>query len=81
MVLPWHHVSVKWCSILTWSQYFVTDDLQFGFKPGSSTTLCTRILKAVVIHYIKQSSNIYACLIDVSKAFDTVDHYVLFKKY
>ena len=68
------------CIILTWSQYFVTDDLQFGFKPGYSTTLCTGILKAVVNCYIKRSSNVYACLIDASKAFDTVDHYVLFKK-
>ena len=71
---------LEWCIILTWSQYFVTDDLQFGFKPGHSTTLCTGTLKAVVNCYIKRSSNVYVCLIDASKAFDTVDHYVLFKK-
>ena len=70
---------LEWCIILTWSQYFVTDDLQFGFKHGYSTTLCTGIIKAGNC-YIKRSSNIYACLIDVSKAFDTVDHYVLFEK-
>lgn len=23
---------LEWCIILTWSQYFITDDLQFGFK-------------------------------------------------
>ena len=67
---------LEWCIILTWSQYFVTDDLQFGFIPGYSTTLCTGIINC----YIKWSSNIYACLIDTSKAFDTVDHYVLFEK-
>ena len=67
---------------LTWSQYFVTDhnDLQFGFKSGYSTMQCTGILKAFVNRYIKQSSDIYACLIDAFKAFDTVNHYVLFKK-
>ena len=67
---------LEWCIILTWSQYFVTDDLQFGFIPDYSTTLCTGIINC----YIKWSSNIYACLIDTSKAFDTVDHYVLFEK-
>ena len=51
-----------------------------GFKQGYSTTLCTGILKTVVDCYIKRSSKVYACLIDASKAFDTVDHFVLFKK-
>ena len=23
---------LEWCIIFTWSQYFITDDLQFGFK-------------------------------------------------
>ena len=54
--------------------------MQFGFKQGYSTTLCTGILKTVVDRYIKRSSKVYACLIDASKAFDTVDHFVLFKK-
>ena len=37
----------------------------------------TGILKTVVNRYIKWSSNAYACLIDASKAFDTIDQYVL----
>ena len=51
--------------------------MQFGFKQCYSTTLCTGILKTVVDRYIKRSSKVYACLIH---AFDTVDHFVLFKK-
>ena len=38
------------------------------------------ILKAVVNRYIKHSSKAYVCLIDPSKAFDTVNHFVLFEK-
>ena len=37
-------------------------------------------MKVFVNRYVKGSSQVYACLIDVSKVFDTVDHYVLYKK-
>ena len=70
----------EWSILLTWNCYFYTNELQFGFKPASSTTLCTGVLKAVVNRYLNKGSKVYACLIDTSKAFDTVNHYVLFKK-
>ena len=69
----------EWSILLTWN-YFYTSELQFGFKPASSTTLCTGVLKAVVNRYLSKGSKVYACLIDASKAFDTVNHYVLFEK-
>jgi len=70
---------LEWSILLKWNSYFTTSDLQFGFKPGF-TTLCTGVLKAVVNHYINRGSKVFACLIDASKAFDTVDHAVLFQK-
>ena len=39
----------------TYSSSFVTTDLQFGFKPGFSTDLCTGVLKNVVSSYINCS--------------------------
>ena len=65
--------------LLHWYMLIQLNHNEFGFKSGYSTTLCT-------VHwnskgrYIKQSSDIYACLIDAFKAFDTVNHCVLFKK-
>ena len=50
----------------------LSSQLQFGFKPGLSTTMCTGVLKAVVSRYLHGGSNVYGCLIDASKAFDTV---------
>ena len=70
----------EWAILLTWNGFFSTSDLQFGFKPSYSTTLCSGVLKAVVNRYLNRGSKVYACLIDASKAFDTVNHYVLFKK-
>ena len=37
-------------------------------------------MKAVINRYLNRGSKVYACLIDASKAFDLVDHCVLFKK-
>ena len=43
--------------------------MQFGYKEGHSTTLCTLIYKEVIDHYINNDSTVYSCL-DASKAFD-----------
>ena len=57
-----------------------TSDLQFGFKPGHSTDTCTWLLKETVGYYNRNGSNVYACFLDCSKAFDMVDHDKLFEK-
>ena len=48
--------------------------MQFGYKEGHSTTLCTLVFKEVISNYINNGSCVYACLPDASKAFDRV-HY------
>ena len=37
-------------------------------------------MKTVINRYLNKGSKVYACLIDASKAFDTVDHCILFQK-
>ena len=44
--------------------------LQFGFKSGFSTDLCTGLLKCTVSKHIQRGSSVYGCLLDASKAFD-----------
>ena len=71
---------LEWSILLSWSQFFSTSELQFGFKSGFSTTLCTGVMKAVINRYLNRGSKVYACLIDASKAFDLVDHSILSEK-
>ena len=60
-------------------KYLASDSLQFGFKPGSSTSLCTLILKETVSKFLSEGSNVYCVMLDASKAFDKVQYSKLFK--
>ena len=56
-----------------------SSDMQFGYKQGHSTTLCTLIHDEVVHHYLNSGSNVYRCLLDASKAIDRVYYGTLFR--
>lgn len=60
--------------------FFFTSDLQFGFKKGFSTTLCTGLLKNTISRYVHRGSSVFGCFLDASKAFDLVAHDILFKR-
>jgi hypothetical protein len=63
-----------------YSHYLLSNQLQFGFKSGSSTSLCTGLVKNIVSRYIFNGSTVLGCFLDASKAFDLVDHGKLFSK-
>ena len=57
-----------------------SDDLQFAYKSGSSTTLCVSVLCETIDYYVHNESDVYMCSIDASKAFDRVNILLLFRK-
>ena len=65
--------------LMKYESFFYSNSLQFGFKPGFSTTLCTATVKNVVSRYMHNGSYVLGCFLDASKAFDLVDHGVLFQ--
>ena len=61
------------------SASLMSDALQFGYKSGSSTALCTTLLKEVASKFVSEGSNVYCILLDASKAFDKVCYSRLFE--
>jgi len=55
----------------------MSDPLQFGLKSKSSCSHAIFTFKTVVDHYISNGSTVTICTLNISKAFDKVDHYKL----
>ena len=46
--------------------------LQFSFKEKHSIVMCNAAIKEVVSHCLQNHKNVYACMLDATKAFDKV---------
>ena len=55
------------------------DQLQFGFQPRASTTMCSWMVTSVIDQYNRRGSVVYSCAMDLSKAFDMVEWLELFR--
>jgi hypothetical protein len=60
--------------------YCNTSYNQFGYKSKHSTDQCIFIIKEMIDYYNTSNSPLYICFIDASKAFDRLDHVMLFDK-
>ena len=63
---------IDWIIIINYESHILTSNLQFAYKSGLSTTMCSLTLKEVVHYYNSRNSNVYCALVDASKAFDRV---------
>ena len=61
-------------------EHLYLDDLQFGYQSGVSTSMCTWLATETIGHFLRNGNELFTCLMDMSKAFDTVQHSQLFKK-
>ena len=66
--------------ILVFGEHLQLDELQFGYQAEVSTTMCTWLAVESISHFLRNGSEVYTCLMDMSKAFDMVQHSHLFRK-
>ncbi len=61
------------------SDKLCSSNLQFCFKPGASTSLCTIMVWETISYYVNNGSNVYSLMLDASKAFDHVNYCKVFR--
>ena len=71
--------------ILSKTECFLnTSDNQFGFKKKHVTDMCIHAFRQTIEYYERNSSPVciiyILCYLDATKAFDRVNHWLLFKK-
>ena len=59
-------------------EYLWTTNNQFGYKAGHSTYLYALI--EFIEYFKRRSTSVYVAFLDASKAFDKINHWILFKK-
>ena len=72
---------LDWIILLLFGSKLGIDDLQFAYQPGVSANMCTWTAIETVSYFLRSGGNVYACLMDMTKAFDLVKHSILFKKF
>jgi hypothetical protein len=60
--------------------YFHTSDHQFGFKKHLSCTNAIYCVRNVIEHFVTNGSTVNVCTLDLSKAFDRMNHFALLIK-
>ena len=70
----------EYCLVDRFSDYLVCSDNQFGFKKGLSCNHAVYSTRRIVESIIKGGNTANLCSIDLSKAFDKVNHFGLYLK-
>ena len=69
------------CLLNVLTRLIVTDDLQFMFTSGKGCPKALLVMSRLLLDYFNEKrSNAYIAGLDVSKAFDSVNHYGIFVK-
>ena len=61
------------------STHLATSAMQFAYKAKHSTSMCTTTMKEIVRCYWNKNTDVYACFVDATKAFDLVSFQKLFQ--
>ena len=69
------HIIAERIEVFLW-----TTNNQFGFKSGHSTDLCIYALTEFIKYFKSRCTSVNVAFPDVSKAFDKISHWTLFRK-
>jgi hypothetical protein len=58
--------------------FLTTEETQFGFKKGVGCSNAIFAMRTTVDYYVARGSTVFTAALDISKAYDCVNHYKLF---
>ena len=71
---------VDWVIILLYGDHLNLHDLQFAYQPNCSTNMCTWLVVETIDYFLRNGGEVFACAMDMTKAFDLVVHSRLLMK-
>ena len=71
---------LDWVILLLFGDSLGVDQLQFAYQTRASTTMCTWTAIETISYFMRKGSEVFTCMMDMTKAFDLVRHSTLFKK-
>ena len=71
---------VDWVIILLYGDSLQLHDLQFAYQPKCSTNMCTWMVVETIDYFLRNGGEVFACAMDMTKAFDLVVHSKLLMK-
>ena len=66
--------------IILYGGHLKFDEFQFGYQENSSASMCSWMALEMIDLYQRNGSTVYGCFMDCTKAFDTIQQSLLFKK-
>jgi len=66
------------CILRRFSDFLNTHDSQFGFKKSLGCSHAIYCVRNIVNHYVTNGSTVNLCALDITKAFDRMNHHGLF---
>jgi exonuclease III len=68
------------CILRRFDRFLMTADNQFGFKKSLGCSQAIYSARCIVNHYVSNGSTVNLCALDITKAFDRMNHHGLFTK-
>jgi len=69
------------CLLAKLGDFFSTQNNQFGFKKGLGCNHAIYTVRRMAENFVNGGNTVNLCSIDLSKAFDRVNHHALFMKF
>ena len=72
---------LEYCLLPSLSKLLKLSNLQFGFRKETGCMSAIALVKETIYKYNSENSNVHCVLVDLSKAFDRINHNILFSKF